>query len=93
MRSGILYGVGNNGSSNAGQLFQIDPVTGADTLIGPIGFDSVKSIAIRCEPTCEGTFDIDGNGVAQPLTDGLLLLRYLFGLRGEALVNGAVGVG
>jgi hypothetical protein len=34
--------------------------------------------------------DIDGNGVVDALTDGLLLLRYLFGLRGDMLVNGAV---
>jgi hypothetical protein len=36
-------------------------------------------------------FDIDGNGVKTALTDGLLLLRYLFGFRGNTLVNGAVG--
>jgi hypothetical protein len=33
--------------------------------------------------------DIDGNGAAGALTDGLLLLRYLFGFRGAALVTGA----
>ena len=35
--------------------------------------------------------DIDGNGQAAPLTDGLLLIRYLFGFRGEALTAGAIG--
>jgi hypothetical protein len=35
--------------------------------------------------------DIDGNGTADALTDGLLILRYLFGLRGSALIAGAVG--
>ena len=34
--------------------------------------------------------DIDGNGNVDALTDGLLLLRYLFGLRGETLIAGAV---
>ena len=34
--------------------------------------------------------DIDGNGSMDALTDGLLLLRYLFGVRGESLINGAV---
>ena len=34
--------------------------------------------------------DIDGNGTMDALTDGLLLLRYLFDVRGESLVNGAV---
>ena len=33
--------------------------------------------------------DIDGDGRVDALTDGLLLLRYLFGLSGDILVNGA----
>ena len=37
--------------------------------------------------------DIDGNGAAEPLTDGLLVLRYLFGFRGATLITGAVGGG
>ena len=35
--------------------------------------------------------DVDGNGQVDALTDGLLILRHLFGLRGPPLVNGAVG--
>ena len=38
-------------------------------------------------------FDIDGDGEIKPLTDGLLLLRYQFGFRGNALIDGAVGNG
>ena len=34
--------------------------------------------------------DVDGNGTADALTDGLLIIRYLFGLRGDALIAGAV---
>ena len=34
--------------------------------------------------------DIDGNGEIDALTDGLLTLRYLFGLEGDALINGVV---
>ena len=37
--------------------------------------------------------DIDGNGEVDALTDGLVLLRYLFGLRGDPLIAGAVGGG
>jgi hypothetical protein len=33
---------------------------------------------------------IDGNGVADALTDGILILRYLFGFRGDTLIDGAV---
>jgi len=37
--------------------------------------------------------DVDGNGAADPLTDGLLVVRYLFGVRGDQLVIDAVGAG
>jgi hypothetical protein len=38
-------------------------------------------------------FDIDGNGVLDALTDGLLALRFLFGFSGSTLIGGAVGPG
>jgi hypothetical protein len=34
--------------------------------------------------------DIDSNGVVDPLSDGLLLLRHLFGLEGDDLIKGVV---
>ncbi|RZO03765.1 MAG: hypothetical protein EVB02_04145, partial [SAR92 clade bacterium] len=34
--------------------------------------------------------DIDGNGEIDALTDGLIVVRYLFGLRGSSLIEGAV---
>ena len=36
------------------------------------------------------SLDIDDDGQVLPLTDGLLIIRFLFGFTGEALVNGAV---
>ena len=38
-----------------------------------------------------GNLDVDGDGSAEALTDGLLLLRYLFGFDGPTLIEGAVG--
>jgi hypothetical protein len=35
--------------------------------------------------------DVDGNGQALGPTDGLMLIRYLFGLRGNSLIKDAVG--
>ena len=35
--------------------------------------------------------DIDGNGSVDALIDCLNILRYLFNLRGDRLVNGALG--
>jgi hypothetical protein len=37
------------------------------------------------------TLDVDGNGVLGALTDGLLILRKLFGFTGDTLITGAVG--
>lgn len=38
-------------------------------------------------------FDADANGIRDAATDGILILRYLFGFRGSALTNAAVGPG
>ena len=36
------------------------------------------------------SFDVDENLEAQPLTDGLLVIRHLFGFSGDSLTSGAV---
>ncbi len=36
-------------------------------------------------------YDVDANGSSNAFSDGLLILRYLFGLTGDALINNAVG--
>ena len=45
------------------------------------------------QPVAAFDFDIDADGQAQPLTDGLLMIRHLFGFSGTALINGAVAAG
>ena len=45
--------------------------------------------ALSCSG-CYSVFDVDADGEVKPLTDGLLLIRYFFGLTGDALVRGAV---
>lgn len=42
-------------------------------------------------PASPAPLDFDGDGRVGALTDGLLLLRYLYGFDGEALTTGAVG--
>ncbi len=39
------------------------------------------------------TLDVDGNGAQDALTDGLLIIRALFGLTGTAVTSGAIGSG
>ena len=41
----------------------------------------------QSESTQYATFDIDQNGSVGALSDGLILLRYFFGLRGEGLIT------
>ena len=36
--------------------------------------------------------DIDGNGTIDPATDGLLIMRYMLGMRGDALIANALGM-
>ncbi|MGK7903410.1 MAG: hypothetical protein AB4352_18790 [Hormoscilla sp.] len=35
--------------------------------------------------------DVDGNGMADALTDGIMMIRYLFGFGGNAVIDGALG--
>lgn len=52
--------------------------------------DNAADIVGYLEPQRGAMLDIDGDGQSQPLTDGILFLRYLAGFRGESLTNGAV---
>jgi hypothetical protein len=54
--------------------------------------DSSDSIASYLTDA-DSQLDIDGDGESKPLTDGLLLIRYLFGFSGDSLISGAVGTG
>ena len=53
--------------------------------------DNASSHFMMSNPAlASGDWDIDNNGQADALTDGLLFLRYAFGLTGDALVSGVV---
>ena len=41
----------------------------------------------------DSILDVDGDGKVEALTDGLLIIRYLFGFRGNVLVANAIGSG
>ncbi len=47
-------------------------------------------VAGQLRPTVSLSADIDGDGFSSPLTDGVLLIRYLRGLRDAALTDNAV---
>jgi hypothetical protein len=60
---------------------------------------SIYGITPQLDETCDTnpantlTWDFDQNGQVDALTDGLLLLRHAFGLKGENLTNAAIGSG
>ena len=61
--------------------------TGITTAAG-YQFES-QSYALELSET-ETTWDFDGNGDADALTDGLIMMRYSFGLRGNSMANNAM---
>ncbi len=72
-------------------------LSGDSLLNGVISSDSVISSAAEIEAELARVFassgDIDGDGTVDALSDGLLLLRYLFGLTGNTLTTGVIGDG
>jgi hypothetical protein len=87
---------------------QIDRFTGGDQIVPAIAMEQGGDFVVSWEGTVQdgsgfGVFaqrfaaehvgDIDGDGAITPLTDGLLLLRYLFGFRNGTLIGGAVAAG
>jgi hypothetical protein len=67
--------------------------TGESLVIGSLAPNCMRceSAAISAYLAADlSAFDIDGDTAIEPLTDGLLVLRYLFGFTGTALTNGAV---
>lgn len=71
-------------------------LTGSSMTAGALGpgatlTDPVQSLVHLGD--LKPALDVDGNGVADPATDGLMIIRYLFGLRGNSLLAGAVGPG
>jgi hypothetical protein len=67
-------------------------LTGSSLTTGALG-----GTATRTDPAAVKTYldavrpalDIDGNATVDASTDGVLILRYLFGLRGDSLIAGA----
>ena len=82
--------------------FPLDPSETVDTDLDGIGnnadtdddndgvLDSVDFYPLDASKTNEQLLDIDGNDQVDALTDGLLILRFIFGLRGDVLTSGIV---
>jgi len=71
-------------------------LTGSALTAGALGGTATRTdpAAIKAYlDSIRTSLDVDGNGTADALTDGLMLIRYLFGLRGPSLISGAIGTG
>jgi hypothetical protein len=72
------------------EMFGLD----GDALVtGTVASDAAYTTSVDIEyriATLGDLADIDGNGEIDALTDGLLTLRYLFGLEGDTLIAGVV---
>ena len=57
------------------------------------GASMPTTVTVACAPPSTlAVLDLEGYGRVEATTDGLLLLRYMLGLRGSALPAGALGV-
>ena len=71
-------------------MFGLD---GSALVTGTIASDATYTESVDIESRIEilgDLTDIDGNDDIDALTDGLLILRYLFGLQGDTLISGVV---
>jgi hypothetical protein len=71
-----LYGLDANNPADANSDQDVDGLTALEEFTG--GTSPV------------GSLDIDGNGQYDAYTDGLLVLRYMFGFTGEQLISGSL---
>ena len=93
------FDVDNNGKTEALSdgvlvLRYLSGLTG-DALTGSAigaGADrnNADDIIAYLDPVRDTVLDVDGNGEADALNDGILIARYLFGLTGESLIQGAI---
>lgn len=71
-------------------------ITGSGLTANAIGPNATRTDPAVIKTYLDGIkpmLDIDLNGNVDALTDGILILRYILGIRGDGLIAGAVGPG
>jgi hypothetical protein len=69
-------------------------ITGTPLVSGALGTTATRTDPDQIKTFLDATklaYDIDGNGNVDAATDGVLIVRYLMGIRDDALVAGALG--
>ena len=82
----ITFGV--NGSVNVDDM--PSTVLSFSAITTTVGYDFVGESYVLELAETDASWDFDGSGEADALTDGLIMLRYSFGLRGESMAEGAM---
>ena len=59
-------------------------------VVDPLGARNTAQLVEEFLTQISDRLDVDGNGQADALTDGIAIIRFLFGFRGDALINGVV---
>ena len=79
----------------AGSVFTgwLGPCTGTTSCEVPVNGAATVNATFALATISTRILDIDANGAYLPESDGLLIVRYLLGLRGNALTTGATGTG
>jgi hypothetical protein len=72
-------------------LFNLNVVT--TNALGPNATRTTDAAIVQHLTNLRPMLDVDGNGQADALTDGLMILRYLFQIRGASLIANAIGAG
>jgi lysyl endopeptidase len=95
-----LFVTKNNARYLVGQLHGGFACTGAftptDNIYGSLYPAYKAALNQWLSPDIPGggkAFDIDGNGTVDAATDGVIIMRYMLGLRGDALIAGVLGSG
>lgn len=97
-----FYGCKPDVDGDGAVMATTDGIVALRRMLGLTGDPLTLGATHSCVPpagrTYAGSFpltgyDLDGDGQTLAATDGVLLLRFMLGLRGTALVAGAVGAG
>jgi hypothetical protein len=74
-------------------MFGLNGAALTDSIVGPGASRSNSTQITAYLDNIKPILDIDGNGVVDALTDGILYVRFLFRLTGTALTDGVIGSG
>ena len=96
--SGCRLDIDNNGEAKAltdgllvlRYLFEFNGETLINNAVAKNAKRKTATDIERYLVNCKAAFDIDNSGETKALTDGLLILRYLFDFRGDTLLQSAV---